>query len=154
MTNTRKGRISLATYTRVVGQSLTCDWFALDKCETLTQFAVVQELVAAYPNRFLSPGWAVRALLDKAMDEVIALARKSKDTQDHRLADFLELRRQHESVTAIAKEWNLSRECVSRTVGRKAISLVTERFLALTKRKVDAPLAGGSTIYEVKKHSA
>jgi len=154
MKDTRKGRISHATYMRVVGQVLINDWFALDKCETLTQIAVVQELVAAYPNRFLSPGWAVRALLDRAIDEVIALARKSKDSHDYRLADFLELRRQHKSVTAIAKEWRLSRECVSRTVGRKAINLVTERFLALTKRKVDAPLAGGSTIYEDKKRTA
>ncbi len=154
MADTRKGRISHATYVRVVGQMLICDWFALDKCETLTQIAVVQELVTAYPNRFLSPGWAVRALLDKAMDEVIVLARNSKNTSDHRIADFLELRRQHKSVTAIAKDWNLSRECVSRTVGRKTINLVTDRLLALSKRKVDAPIAGGSTFHEDKKRPA
>ncbi|MBA2682275.1 MAG: hypothetical protein H0U76_28265 [Ktedonobacteraceae bacterium] len=79
---------------------------------------------------------------------------KSKDTSDHRIADFLERRRQHQSVMAITKEWNLSRECVSRTVGRKAVNLVTDRLLALTKRKVDASLADGSTIYEGKKRTA
>jgi hypothetical protein len=103
----------------------------LDSCEILTQLEVVDQLVSAYPNRFLSPGWAVRALLDKAIDDVMAAARKSKDDQSQRIALFLELRRQGQSVTAIALAWGLSRECVSRTISRKAILLVTDRLLKL-----------------------
>ncbi len=133
MAETRRGRIAHATYVRVVGQMLTRDWFALDTCDVLTQFEIIGQLVSVHPNQFISPGWAVRVLLDKAMDDVIAMASKRKDVGSQRVASFLELRRQGKSVTAIAQEWGLSRECVSRTVSHKAVRLVTDRFLALTK---------------------
>jgi hypothetical protein len=158
MGETRRGRISHATYVRTVGQMLTRDWFALDRGDVLTQLEIVGQLVAAYPNRFLSPGWAVRALLDKAMDDVMAAARKSKDGQGQRIAQFLELRRQEQTVTDIAKAWELSRECVSRTISRKAILLVTDRFLLLSKASLsdatNGPKQRSATSVEREKQGA
>lgn len=158
MGETRRGRISQATYVRTVGQMLTRDWFALERCEVLTQLEIVGQLVQAYPHRFLSLGWAVRALLDKAMDDVIAVARKSKDAAGQQIADFLDLRRQGQSVTDIAKAWGLSRECVSRTVSRKAILLVTDRLLQMGKAHLsDAQTDGkqrSATSGEGKKQGA
>ncbi len=136
MSETRRGRISRATYIRVVGQMLTRDWFALDQCEILTQLEIVGQLVAAHPNRFPTPGWAVRALLDKAMDDVIALSRKSDDERSLRVALFLELRRMGQTVTQIAQWWELSREYVSRSIARQAVTLVTDRLLLISKSKL------------------
>ena len=79
MSETKRGRISHATYVRTVGHMLTRDWYALDQCEVLTQLEIIDQLVSTYPHRFLCPGWAVRALLDKAIDDVIAASQKSKD---------------------------------------------------------------------------
>jgi hypothetical protein len=69
---------------------------------------------------------------------VIAAARKSKDVAGQRSADFLDLRRQGQSVTDIAKAWSLSRECVSRTVSRKALLLVTDRLVQFGKASLAA----------------
>jgi hypothetical protein len=142
MVDSRKGRISRTTYIHVVGHMLIRDWFALEHCETLTQLELVGHLVAAYPNRYLSPGWAVRALLDRAIDDIIAVSRKSKDEGGQRLAKFLELRRQGKQVKEIAEQWELTREHLSRSVNRRAIELVTDRLLVLGRRKllpVEAP---------------
>jgi len=141
----RRGRIAHATYARVVGRALTRDWFALESCEPLTQLEVVGHLVDMYPERYPSRGWAVRALLDKAIDDVVALCRSKPDAANTRLARFLEVRREGKPITAIAAEWGLTRECVSRKVGRRAILLVTDRVLAHNRR---GPAAGQSAMRE------
>lgn len=135
-TELRRGRISHATYVQAIGQALARDWFRLESCDILTQLDLVRHLVSTYPEKYPSPGWAVRALLDKAIDDVIALCRSHPDATNSRIVDFLEGRRSGVSVTAIALRWNLSRECVSRTIGRKASFLVTERVLVRNRRKV------------------
>jgi hypothetical protein len=99
----------------------------------LTPLEVVEQLLAAYPHRFPSPGWVVRALPDRAIDDVVVFSRKSSDERSLRVAQFLELRRQGQSVTAIAQWWGLTRECVSRTISHKAILLVTDRLLQFGK---------------------
>lgn len=147
MSETKRGRISHATYVRTVGHMLTRDWYTRDQCEVLTQLDIVGQLVSAYPNRFLCSGWAVRALIDKAMDDVIAASNKCKDEPGQRIAQFLELRWQGQTVTAIAQAWGLSRECVSRTISRKAILLVTDRLLKLGR----SPLPSKEDIPVVKK---
>src|SRR5258707_11693066 len=125
-------------YVHVVGQALTRDWFALETCEPLAQLELVGRLVETRPDRYPSRGWAVRALLDKAIDDVIALCRPRPDPASARLVQFLEARRAGKSVTAIAADWKLSRECVSRTVGRQAIQLVTDRILDRNRRGAHA----------------
>jgi hypothetical protein len=58
------------------------------------------------------------------------------DPASERLATFLEERRTGKTVTAIAREWGLSREYVSRTVARQAIRLVTDRVLVIGRRRL------------------
>ncbi len=125
----RRGRISHATYLQAVGQSLARDWFGLEKCDILSQLDLVQHLVALHPDRYPSPGWAVRALLDKSMDDVVALCRSHPDSMNLRIIEFMEARRSGTSIKAIAERWGLSRECVSCTVGRQVTRLVTDRVL-------------------------
>ncbi len=133
MAEARRGRISHATYVRTVGQVLTRDWFALEGCDVLAQLELVGQLLATYPERYPSRGWAIRAVLDRAMRDVIALCASKPDPASARLVRFLEARRQGESIAAIARAWGLTREHLSRSVGHQAIVLVTERVLALNR---------------------
>ena len=132
----KRGRTSHAAYTRVVGQALTRDWYALEACETLTQLDLVSRLVESRPDRYPTRGWAVRAILNKAIQDTVDLCRMQSDPASERLAAFLEARRAGKTVTTIAQEWGLSRECVSRTIARQAIRLVTDRVLALGRRRL------------------
>lgn len=127
----RRGRIAHTTYQRLIGKGLTQDWYTLDRCEALTRLELVDELVRTYPKRYITRGAAVRAILDKATDQVIAACRQSADHGSERIATFLESRSQGVSVSEIARDWGLSREYVSRRVGRQAIGLVTDRVLAI-----------------------
>ena len=88
--------------------------------------------------RFLSKGAAVRWPLDKAIDQVIAACEASADTGSLRVVRFLQQRQAGASVAAFAREWGISREYVSRTVGRRAVQLVTKRVLALGRRTIIA----------------
>ncbi len=145
MAEARRGRISHATYVRTVGRALTRDWYALEGCEVLAQLELVGQLVARFPERYPSRGWAIRAMLDRAMRDVIALCASKPDPGSARLASFLEARRKGESVAAIAREWELTREHVLRSVGHQAIVLVTDRVLALNR----SGLASGQSTREV-----
>jgi hypothetical protein len=142
MSEARRGRIARDTYISTVGQMLTRDWFALERCDILTQLEIVDQLVAAYPTRYLSRGAAVRFVLDKAIGQVVAACRASSDHATRRIADYLEARQSGLSVSAIAREWGLSREYTSRAIGHRAIELVTDRVLLLGRRKL---MAQGTT---------
>src|SRR5262249_36142266 len=143
MVGARRGRIARDTYISTVGQMLTRDWFTLDRCDVLTQLEIVDQLVAVYPNRYLSRGAAVRFVLDKAIGQVVAACRVSSDHPTRRIADYLEARQSGKSVSAVAREWSLSREYVSRAIGRRAIELVIDRVLVLGHRKLVAQESAG-----------
>jgi hypothetical protein len=134
----RRGRIPVVEYEAVVGRMLTRDWFTLDMCDTLTQLDLVESLVTAHPARYPSRGAAVRWLLDKAMDQVIAACEASADAGSARIAAFHRQRRTGVSVVEIARTWGISREYVSHTVSRRATHLVTRRVLALGRRTLIA----------------
>jgi hypothetical protein len=134
MAETRRGRIPIAEYEAEVARMLTRDWFALDMCATLTQLDLVESLVTTHPARYPSRGAAVRWLLDKAIDQVVAACEASADAGSVRIAQFLRERRRGVLVVDIAREWGISREYVSRTIGRRATRLVTRRVLALGRR--------------------
>ena len=89
MAETKRGRISKAAYMREVGRMFTRDWFALDASEILTQFELVDYLVSAEPRRYWSKGQAVRVLLDRSIEHVIAHIQKSDDKSMNRVAEFL-----------------------------------------------------------------
>jgi hypothetical protein len=137
--------MSHAAYVQIVGRALCQDWYALDQCEALIQLEAIEHLVATYPERFFSRGWAVRALLDKAMDQVIAVTRAQADPRTRRIAEYLAERRAGRTVAEIAAHWRLSRECVSRTIGCQAVRLVTDRFLALARRTFTLKASVGAT---------
>jgi hypothetical protein len=137
MTETKRGRISHATYAHTIGLMLTRDWFALEECEVLTQLDIVKRLVSDYPSKYLTPGWAVRRVLDKAITRVIQASKASHDARIQKIATYLELRLQYQSTSDIAHQWGVSRECVSRTIGRQAILLVTDQVLAMNREKPD-----------------
>jgi len=59
----------------------------------LSQQDLVQRLVALHPDRYPSPGWAVRALLDKSIYEVVALCGSHPDSMNLRIIEFLKARR-------------------------------------------------------------
>ena len=101
----KRGRTSHAAYMRVVGQALTRDWYALEACETLTQLDLVSRLVETRPDRYPTRGWAVRAILNKAIGDTIDLCHMQADPASERLAAFLEARRTGKTVTAIEREW-------------------------------------------------
>ena len=82
----RRGRTSHAAYIRVVGQALTRDWYALEACETLTQLDLVTRLVESRPDRYPTRGWAVRAILNKAIGDTIDLCHLQSDPASERLA--------------------------------------------------------------------
>ncbi len=145
MAEGRRGRISQATYLRVVGAMLTRDWFALDQCDILTQLDLVEQLVTQYPTRYLCKGLAVRAILDKAIQQVIDACRASADPASVRVATYLDLRKQGQTTAAIARSWGMTREYVSRSVGRRAIHLVTDRTLRLGRRQLVAHDASEAT---------
>lgn len=132
----RRGRIPHAAYTKAVGRTLAQDWYALEQCDLLTQLELVDQLVIANPSRYLSKGAAVRAILDKAAAQVVAACRQSSDRGSARIAEFVEARCRGRSVSEIARDWGLSREYVSRRVGRQAMRLVTDRVLALGRRQL------------------
>jgi hypothetical protein len=93
-------------------------------------------------DRVLSRGAAVRFVLDKAISQVVAACRAGSDHATRRIADYLEARQSGLSVSAIAREWGLSREYTSRAIGRRAGELVTDRVLVLGRRKL---IAQGTT---------
>jgi hypothetical protein len=152
MVETCCGRISHATYVRTIGRMLTRDWYALDACEVLTRLDLVTRLVAASPDRYPSKGWAVRVVLDKAIAGVIALCDARQDPASARLAQYLEARWHGRSVGAIAQERGLSREHVSRSVGRQAIVLVTDRVIVLNSRAVATAKSGPKEIADASEH--
>src|SRR5262252_68197 len=92
----------------------------------ITQLEIVDQLVAAYPHRHLSWGAAVRFVLDTAIGQVMAACRASSDHPTRRIAHSLEARPSGKSVSAIARDWSLSREYVARAIGRRAVELVTD----------------------------
>src|SRR6185369_7185328 len=107
-----------------------------DECDMLTQLDLVESLVTTHPARYPSRGAAVRWLLDKAIDQVVAACDASADSGSVRVAEFLRQRRANVSVVAIARQWGISREYVSRTIGHRATQLVTRRLLALGRRTI------------------
>lgn len=138
MSETKRGRIPYEAYVKTVGQMLTRNWYVLDQCEMLTQLEVIQYLVSVNPTKYPRPGIAVRALLDKAIDQVIVATIDNPHYQTQLTARFLQYRIQGITVSEIAKNWGFSREYISRTIGKQAITLVTDRVLKIGRRKLVA----------------
>jgi hypothetical protein len=95
----------------------------------------VRALVKQYRSEILPMGKALRYLLDRAAGDVIALGEVMNGTQTGRVATFLQLwYREQRTVADIARQMNLERTHVAKTVQRPARELVARRFLDLAER--------------------
>ncbi len=134
--NPKRGRISHSAYEQAVGKMLMRTWDVLDTCDTLTQLDVVQHFCTVNPRKYPTPGFAVRELLDLAIEQVIRISLDAKDITTQRIAYYLMWRRDKQSIAFIGESFGLSREYVTRTIGKRAIQLVTGRVLLIGRRKL------------------
>jgi len=131
----RRGRPSQGDYTQSVCDALRYDLVQLDGCAALTQLPGVQALSRRHAHRLLPVGAALRALLDQAVADVMALAEAGRDPSLDRIAIFLRIwYGERGTITAVASALELSRSRVSRVVKPLAVELVTRRFLELASR--------------------
>jgi DNA-binding NarL/FixJ family response regulator len=110
------------------------DAFKLEECVALGQMPGVQVLVRRLEKSVFPTGLAIRTLLDRSLHEVEMVALHQKDTTSERMAMFLHLYRQGETVTLIADALGLSRSYVVHHVQRRALDLVARRFLEIAER--------------------
>ena len=136
MSESKRGRVPRSTYVHTISVKLMHDWMKLNQCELLTQLDIVQLLCEHNPRKYPTPGMAVRELLDTAIDQVIEVTLFNPNITVKRIGEYLNGRVMGKSVSFIADEWGLTREYVSRTIGRQAAELVTERVLKMARRKV------------------
>jgi DNA-binding NarL/FixJ family response regulator len=114
------------------------DAFRLEGCIALGQMPGVQVLARRLAKSVFPTGLAIRTLLDRSLQEVEMVALHQKDTASERIALFLHLYRQGETVTLIADALGLSRSYVVHHVQRRALDLVVRSFLELAER-VEVP---------------
>jgi hypothetical protein len=134
MAETRRGRKSQSDYQNLVGKALTLldDLFTLDEFPVLSQLPAVQEWVTSHPYELLPQGKGLRHLLQQSVALVIEKIGEGERGISARLIHYLQLRYQQGLlVKDIAEQWNLSPEQVWRSVGRRALELVTDQFLEL-----------------------
>jgi len=132
MAEKRKGRKSQADYREMIGKALLSDRFTLEEFPVLSQLPGIEKWAAAHPYELLPRGKALESLLGKAVADAIVFLGDAKDTTTRRVAEYLRLRYQEQKkVKDIAQEWQLSVDQVSRTAGRRALDIATERFLML-----------------------
>jgi hypothetical protein len=132
----RRGRKSLDQYRGLVAKALVSDRFTLDEFPVLSQLPVVEQWAATNPRQLCARGRALQALLRQAVADVIAEAGDLDDVAVGRLVEYLRLRYQEgRPVKAIAERWSCSTVQVWRSAGRRALDLVTERFLDRARLK-------------------
>lgn len=144
MTETKRGRKSQSNYRALVGKALFADRFALEEFPVLSQLPAVEQWAAAHQRELLPHGKALQIILRQAVEDVIARIGEAQDTQMRRLIDFLRSRYiEQASVKVIAESWGCSTVHVWRSVGQRALDLVTDRFLELGR--TSAPVSENSS---------
>jgi DNA-binding NarL/FixJ family response regulator len=84
-----------------------------------------------YGGRLMARGLALREVLGACVDRVLSDLGNEKAL--HRERDYLELLRDGLSCREASKRLGLSREHVSRTYRKRALQLLTEVFLVVTR---------------------
>jgi hypothetical protein len=117
---------------KLVGKALRADRFTLDAFPVLCQLPAVEQWAASHPRALLARGKALQALLRRAVADVATDYAEDDDATLRRLATYVRLRYQeHQSVTAIARQWQLNRTYVSRSVSLRAVQVITHRFVQI-----------------------
>jgi hypothetical protein len=115
-----------------VGKALGADRFELDGFRVLSELPAVERFAVAHPQTLLPRGKAIRILLDRAVAEVATAYAEDADWTLRRIAAYVQLRYgEGRTVTAIAQEWGLERSALSHQLSRRALQVVTHRFLQL-----------------------
>lgn len=134
MAETRRGRKSQEAYRELVAKALLADRFTLEEFPVLSQLPAVEQWAAANPRELLPRGRALQHLLRHAVTDVIEAAGEPDDVAVRRLVEYLDMRyRKQCRVKAIADQWGCSSVQVWRSSGRRALDLVTARFLILAR---------------------
>ena len=128
--------ISHDDYAQAVAAVLRADLFELEDCALLGQLPGVRALAKSLTRHGVFPtGSAIRALLDRAVGEVVLLALNQRDPASQRIAWFLQLwYKEGRTVVAAAEVLELSRSYVAHTVQPRALELVAKHFLDLAWR--------------------
>ncbi len=122
------------TYANLVGKALAADRFTLDEFPLLSELPAVERFAAAYPHALLPRGKALQVLLSRAIGEVATTYAEDSDATMRRLAAYVRRRYQErQSVTAIARQWQMERSALSHQLSRRALLVVTHRFLQLAQ---------------------
>jgi hypothetical protein len=126
----KTGRPSHEDYVRRVWIALRLEPLQLEECTALAQLPGVQARIRERPLAFLPTATALRALLDEAVGEVERMVASSEDATSQRIVAFLRIwYRERGTVTQVAHALSLSRSHVAHGVQRRALELVTRRFL-------------------------
>jgi hypothetical protein len=128
----RRGRPSYEEYVKWVCEALRYDLVQLEGCTALAQLPGVQAARRRQTKTFLPIGASLRAIFDRAVADVEALAKASHTPTLRRVAIFLQIwYREHGTVGQVAEALQLSRSRVAHAVQPQALELVAKRFLDL-----------------------
>jgi hypothetical protein len=117
-----------------VGKALAADRFTLDEFPVLSALPAVERFATAHPHALLPRGKALQLLLSRAIGEVATAYADDADATMRRIAAYVRLRYQErQSVTAIAQQWQMERSALSHQLSRRALLVVTHRFLHLAQ---------------------
>jgi hypothetical protein len=102
----------------------------LEECAALASLPGVQARIRERSRAFLPTASALRSLLDEAVNDVERMVATSEDATSQRIATFLRIwYRERGTVTQVAQALSLSRSHVAHAVQKRALELVTRRFL-------------------------
>jgi signal recognition particle subunit SEC65 len=106
---------------------------------SLARLSYIEKLAQKkYKGRILPRGLAVREVLRACIDEIIC--ELNNEPVLHRACQYLAMIEKGMNCGHISKELGLSREHVSRFYRRRALGLITEKFLYTMKNGFDGKL--------------
>jgi len=131
----RRGRPSKDDTVRFVASLVRADVRKLEDCTTFAGYPGVRALVRCHQRKVLPLGVSLKALLDRAVADVLALTSAVNAHVYRRMAVFLQMWYTEERpVTEVARTLHLERTHVVKTVQRPALELVARRFLYLAEQ--------------------
>jgi len=126
----KTGRPSHEDYVRRVWVALRLEPLQLEECAALAQLPGVQARIRERPRAFLPTATALQVMLDEAVGEVDSMMASCEDATSQRITTFLRIwYHERGTVTQVAQALSLSRSHVVHAVQRRALELVTRRFL-------------------------
>ena len=124
------GRPSQSDYVKLVCKMLRASTYELEECTALSQMPGVEQRRKQYSAAIFPLGMALHTMFEEAVSEIEILSHIQNDLQGRRMSTFLKVwYRERSTVTQVAQALSLSRSHVAHAVQRRALDLVTRRFL-------------------------